>query len=88
MRVAKTATGGADEFHVTDCGGGLAEEIRVHAGEAFFKTKPPGRGMGLGLFLVRLLAPRLAGELRFETPSGGGTRAVLSLPLSAVERHP
>ncbi len=72
VRVGMTANGGVVEFHVTDCGGGLSEEVRVHAGEPFFTTKPPGRGMGLGLFLVRLLARRLAGELRFETPNGSG----------------
>lgn len=88
VRVGMMAAGGVVEFHVTDCGGGLSEEVRVHAGEPFFTTKPPGRGMGLGLFLVRLLARRLAGELRFETPTGGGTRAILSLPLSVGEGAP
>lgn len=88
VRVGMTANGGVVEFHVTDCGAGLSEEVRVHAGEPFFTTKSPGRGMGLGLFLVRLLARRLAGELRFETPNGGGTRAVLSLPLSVEEGAP
>lgn len=68
------------EFHVTDRGSGLDEAARRHAGEPFFTTKPPGRGVGLGLYLVRLLAQRLGGEFDLAPQHGGGTRAVLRLP--------
>jgi two-component system, sensor histidine kinase RegB len=68
------------EFRVEDRGAGLDPAARSHAGEPFFTTKPPGQGMGLGLFLVRLLAQRLDGEFRLEGLEQGGTCAVLSLP--------
>lgn len=83
VRVEVRTKAGQVEFRVTDCGSGLTEAAAVHAGEPFFTTKPVGRGMGLGLFLVRLLARRLAGEFRFETPVQGGTCAVLSLPVAS-----
>lgn len=66
-------------FVVEDSGSGLAAEARAHAGEPFFTTKEEGRGMGLGLFLVRLLAQRLNGSLRLESNPAGGTRATLTL---------
>lgn len=81
VRVGWQETGRGIDFTVTDAGQGLDPVAMAHAGEPFFTTKPAGQGMGLGLFLVRLLARRLAGEFRFETPSQGGTRAVLSLPV-------
>jgi two-component system sensor histidine kinase RegB len=67
---------------VLDRGHGMTDIVRKHAGEPFFTTKPPRKGMGLGLFLVRTLAQQLGGELRHEPREGGGTRA--ELQLSAV----
>jgi two-component system sensor histidine kinase RegB len=67
-------------FEVRDEGMGMPPEIVRRAGEPFFTTKPPGKGMGLGLFLVRLVAERLGGSLRLESELGKGTLAVLELP--------
>jgi two-component system, sensor histidine kinase RegB len=67
-------------FEVMDEGMGMSPEIVRRAGEPFFTTKPPGKGMGLGLFLVRLVAERLGGCLRLESEVGKGTRAILELP--------
>lgn len=82
VRVEITTVVGQVEFRVTDRGAGLTDAAAAHAGEPFFTTKPAGRGMGLGLFLVRLLARRLAGDFRFETATTGGTCAVLRLPIA------
>ena len=87
VQVAVRQTDDAIAFCVTDRGPGLDESARTHAGEPFFTTKPAGKGMGLGLFLVRLLARRLSGEFRFETPAGGGTQAILSLPTILRDRR-
>jgi two-component system sensor histidine kinase RegB len=78
MRVG--LVGAWTEFRVEDRGVGLGQEAALHAGEPFFTTKAPNQGMGLGLFLVRLLAQRLDGEFRIEPRKGGGTLAVLRLP--------
>jgi two-component system sensor histidine kinase RegB len=69
-------------FAVEDHGTGMSEETLHRAGQPFFTTKPPGQGMGLGLFLVRLVAERAGGTFRLESKPGVGTRSELHLPES------
>jgi two-component system sensor histidine kinase RegB len=63
---------------VKDEGTGMTPDVLRRAGEPFFTTKAPGRGLGLGLFLAHVFAERCGGTLMLE--SGGGTTAVLQLP--------
>jgi two-component system sensor histidine kinase RegB len=63
---------------VRDDGPGLAPEVLERAGDPFFTTKEPGRGMGLGLFLTRTFAERVGGTVTLQ--SGSGTVASLDLP--------
>ena len=63
---------------ISDHGAGLAPEVLRRAGEPFYTTKEPGRGLGLGLFLARIFAERLGGSLKLE--SRDGTTATLELP--------
>ncbi|MCB9786582.1 MAG: HAMP domain-containing histidine kinase [Deltaproteobacteria bacterium] len=84
VRVAVEPGAEGLRFAVEDRGAGIPEALRERVGEPFFTTKEPGRGMGLGVFLARAFAERLGGELRFEVPAGGGTRAVLAVPRRAT----
>ncbi|SMP70236.1 two-component system, sensor histidine kinase RegB [Neorhodopirellula lusitana] len=68
-------------LYVVDRGHGMSEEVLGRAGEPFFTTKEPGRGIGLGLFLTRNVITRLGGRLNFESNPGSGTRATVILPL-------
>lgn len=68
-------------LEVIDHGRGMSDEELVQAGEPFFTTKPPGAGLGLGLFLVRAFADQLGGTLRLHSTPGPGTGAVLELPV-------
>jgi two-component system sensor histidine kinase RegB len=72
------ARGGASLIEVQDGGGGMSPDVRRRAGEPFFTTKEPGKGLGLGLFLVRSFVERTGGTLDFSVD--GGTRAILVLP--------
>jgi two-component system sensor histidine kinase RegB len=67
-------------FEVEDHGHGMDEETLRRAGEPFFTTKAPGKGMGLGLFLVKLVAEKFGGSFKLHSRPGEGTRSVLELP--------
>jgi two-component system, sensor histidine kinase RegB len=74
---------GMFSFVVEDDGHGMAPDILQRAGEPFYTTKV-GKGTGLGLFLARMFAERCGGSLSLESDRGnGGTRATLTLPVSA-----
>ena len=60
---------------------GMAPEVLARAGNPFFTTKEPGRGMGLGLFLARTVIERLGGRLEIESVVGRGTIVMIMLPL-------
>jgi two-component system, sensor histidine kinase RegB len=77
------ASGGFLCIEVRDRGSGMAPAVLARAGEPFFTTKAPGRGMGLGLFLTRAVVERLGGQFRIDSDPGRGTTAVLELPLAA-----
>lgn len=67
-------------FEVKDTGHGMPADVLARASEPFFTTKPPGRGTGLGLYLVRLLGERLGGRLRLASQAPGGTTATFEVP--------
>jgi two-component system sensor histidine kinase RegB len=70
-------------FAIHDNGHGIPEQVLRRIAEPFFTTKEPGKGMGLGTFLVRTFAERLGGRLSYESIAGQGTTATLQLPLSS-----
>jgi two-component system, sensor histidine kinase RegB len=69
-------------FAVVDHGMGMSPEVLKRVGEPFFTTKPTGKGLGLGMFLVKALAEHWGGSLKFESTEGNGTRATLVLPVT------
>lgn len=78
FRVSRTP--GLIHFEVQDHGPGMEPEVARRAGEPFFTTKPVGKGMGLGLFLVRMVAEQTKGRFSLSSQVGVGTRSTLTLP--------
>ena len=74
------ASGDGLEVEIEDHGTGMTPEVLARAGEPFFTTKEPGRGMGLGLFLARAVAEQSGGDLAIESTLGRGTRVRVRLP--------
>ncbi len=70
----------AAEVAVSDTGTGMAPDVAQHAAEAFFTTKPRGKGTGLGLWMAHRFASTCGGRISIETALGQGTTVRLSLP--------
>lgn len=68
------------EVAVSDTGTGMAPEVVRHATEAFYTTKGPGHGSGLGLWVARRFAEDAGGKIAIETAPGQGTTVSLILP--------
>jgi two-component system sensor histidine kinase RegB len=81
VRVIARQAGERFQFVVSDNGKGMSSQTLRRIGEPFFTTKEPGKGMGLGTFLVRTLAEQLGGRLTFESTPQAGTLATFELPL-------
>jgi two-component system sensor histidine kinase RegB len=58
----------------------MSDDVLARAGEPFFTTKPPGRGMGLGLFLCRAVVESLGGAIELSSQPGRGTTAAIVIP--------
>jgi len=72
------------ELAIRDRGAGMPSEILARIGEPFFTTKPPGRGMGLGLFLARAVIEAVGGTLEINSTAGAGTEVLVALPTDVV----
>lgn len=72
---------------IKDRGQGMQANVLRRIAEPFFTTKEPGKGMGLGTFLVRTFAESLGGRVRFDSIPGEGTTATLELPLRSPRQN-
>lgn len=82
VRLEVNRRDGMFAFAVRDRGPGMAPHVLRHAGEPFFTTKPPGHGMGLGLYLARATLTQIGGRLDIDSAEGAGTTVTLLVPPS------
>jgi signal transduction histidine kinase len=86
LLLAARADGGCVALSVTDTGEGIPPEELQRVFEPLYTTKPPGKGTGLGLPILREVVEAHGGTVRLESPPGGGTTAVVRLPRAAEGR--
>lgn len=83
LRITTRRTDREAEISVTDHGTGISEEDQHRLFTAFFTTKDPGKGVGLGLFVSESIARLNGGRIRVESSLGKGSTFTLCLPLAS-----
>lgn len=68
-------------LEIRDHGPGISADVAARAGEAFFTTKGPGGGVGIGLFLANATIERFGGTVNLFNREGGGACVRVTLPL-------
>lgn len=63
-----------------DTGCGISEKNMVNLFNPFFTTKEPGKGTGLGLFIVYSEVEKAGGTIEVESREGQGTTFLIRLP--------
>ncbi|MBK8009904.1 MAG: response regulator [Deltaproteobacteria bacterium] len=66
---------------VSDNGPGVPKDIRERIFHPFFTTKAPGQGSGLGLALSRQVIREHGGSIVLDSPTKGGARFTIRLPV-------
>jgi PAS domain S-box-containing protein len=67
-------------IRVRDTGPGMTADTRARIFDPFYTTKPPGRGVGLGLAMVRGVVGQCGGLIRADSGPGRGTTFDVYLP--------
>lgn len=71
-------------IEITDTGSGISPDKLGKIYDPFFTTKEPGKGTGLGLFIVRQIVERNKGRISVESAVGKGTTFFLEFPAAAA----
>ncbi len=69
-------------IEIEDTGHGISEDKIGQIFNPFYTTKDPGKGMGLGLFIVRQVVERNRGRISARSRVNGGTTFILEFPVA------
>ena len=77
---------GRVRIEIADTGSGIPADKLDKIYDPFFTTKEPGKGTGLGLFIVRQIIERNKGRISVQSTVGQGTTFFLDFPAAIPER--
>lgn len=81
IRTERGPTRGTARCAVSDNGDGIPAATVPLLFEPYYTTKPPHKGTGLGLFVIRQIANRAGGEVMVQSKQGHLTTFTVTLPL-------
>ncbi len=86
ITVAAHELKGKISIDIQDTGSGIPEDKIKELFNPFFTTKEPGKGTGLGLFIVRQVVEKNGGRIYLkQTKVGEGTTFTLEFPVAAAK---
>ena len=71
---------------IEDTGQGIPEDKLAEIFNPFYTTKEPGKGTGLGLFIVRQVVERNKGRISVKSKVNEGTTFTLEFPVATKEK--
>jgi two-component system NtrC family sensor kinase len=82
ITIETRAEGDTAVIRIADTGPGIPAGVIGRVFDPFFTTKPVGEGTGLGLSISYEIVTKHGGEIRAESPAGGGAVFTIRLPMS------
>jgi signal transduction histidine kinase len=82
ITLSGTSADGSAVITISDNGSGIPANKIGQIFNPFFTTKEPGKGTGLGLFIVRQVVERNKGTITVDSQEGKGTTFTLRFPLA------
>ena len=81
IRIQTQMVGEFLHIYIIDNGGGMTEEVRSRLFDAFFTTKPVGKGTGMGLSIShQIITEKHGGSLDCKSRVGEGTEFIITIP--------
>ncbi len=87
LTLSAVRDGSRVELHCEDTGCGISEKNLQNLFNPFFTTKEPGKGTGLGLFIVYSEVEKVGGTIDVHSKEGEGTRFVIRIPDGQVKHE-
>ncbi|MEG4395622.1 PAS domain S-box protein [Microcoleus sp. BROC3] len=82
IRICTEVVGNFVKIQIADNGPGITEEVKQRIFDAFFTTKPIGKGTGMGLSIsYQIIVERHKGELYCTSELGKGTEFTIRMPI-------
>jgi PAS domain S-box-containing protein len=82
LTLSTALRGDAITASVRDTGGGIPKDRLARIFDPFYTTKEPGKGTGLGLYIVHKIVAKHGGQIHVDSKVGQGTTFTVAFPVT------